>query len=388
MITLPATPEPDGPIDWDGARAAFGPLLARMGETPQDPRWHAEGDVLTHTRAVCEELVAGAEYRSLPAARHQGAFLAALLHDCGKPAATRITPDGIESPNHASIGALLARSTLYRGGVDPDLREEVCRLIALHHRPIKAVKAFSYQALAQLSVMTDGVAGLHALVAADARGRVCAKPADRDYAIEMAGMFGLMAEEIDCAARPWPYHSPHAMFLGGHGKSDRWIADEPYDDFQGTVTILSGLPGAGKDSWADAHANGRPVISLDAIRQEIGRDDGAVIQEAMARAKQFMAEGRDFVWNATNTTRLARKKLVDLATQYRVHSEIVALDVPYPELLKRNQARPMADQLPPAAIEKMIDGWAFPVATEAHRVLFEEQGASPGARVTQRRHPR
>lgn len=386
MIALPTTPEPGGSIDWEGAHAAFGPLLTRMGETQQDPRWHAEGDVLTHTRLVCEELVNGAEYRSLPSERRQGAFLAALLHDCGKPAATRVTPDGVQSPHHAGIGARIAREALYRGDVAPALREDVCRLIALHHQPIKVVRNFSYQALAQLSVITDGVAALHALVSADAKGRVCEDPAGRQYAIEATGMFGLMAEEIDCAGQPWPYQSPHAMFLGGHGKSDWWIGDDPYDDFRGTVTLLSGLPGAGKDSWVEACAGDRPVISLDAIRQEIGRRDGAVMQEALARAKRYMAEGRDFIWNATNTTRLARSKIIDLAMQYRVHSGIVALDIPYREIMRRNETRPMDDQIPRDAIEKMIGGWEFPTAVEAHQLVWEGT-ASPVMRSAQRSRP-
>lgn len=41
----------DRPLD-----SPLGVLLRPLGDTPQEPRWHGEGDVLTHTRLVLEAL--------------------------------------------------------------------------------------------------------------------------------------------------------------------------------------------------------------------------------------------------------------------------------------------------------------------------------------------
>ena len=54
----------------------------KMAQTPQDPAWHGEGDVWTHTCMVCEALVNLDEYRKMDTDSRRILLLAALLHDC------------------------------------------------------------------------------------------------------------------------------------------------------------------------------------------------------------------------------------------------------------------------------------------------------------------
>ena len=57
-----------------------------MAATPQNTRWHGEGDVYTHIRLVCQVLTGLADFRAMePAVRDA---LAALLHDIAKAATT------------------------------------------------------------------------------------------------------------------------------------------------------------------------------------------------------------------------------------------------------------------------------------------------------------
>ena len=50
-------PAPSGGGGLDAALdSPLGALLRPLGDTPQEPRWHGEGDVLTHTRLVLEAL--------------------------------------------------------------------------------------------------------------------------------------------------------------------------------------------------------------------------------------------------------------------------------------------------------------------------------------------
>lgn len=50
-------PAPSGGGGLDAALdSPLGVLLRPLGDTPQEPRWHGEGDVLTHTRLVLEAL--------------------------------------------------------------------------------------------------------------------------------------------------------------------------------------------------------------------------------------------------------------------------------------------------------------------------------------------
>ena len=74
------TPEAGGPVDHQACLEAF-PVLALAKTTPQDPRYHAEGDVWTHTTMVLDELVAMPDYRAASRADRELLFLAALLHD-------------------------------------------------------------------------------------------------------------------------------------------------------------------------------------------------------------------------------------------------------------------------------------------------------------------
>ena len=73
----------------------FGSLSERMRLTPQDVRWHGEGDVLTHTRMVCEALGALPQYAELPGRQREILMAAAMLHDVGKVVVRR---SGAEQP--------------------------------------------------------------------------------------------------------------------------------------------------------------------------------------------------------------------------------------------------------------------------------------------------
>ena len=114
--TFPGCPEPpDWTLDWEALLRRFAWLRALEG-TPQEPDYHAEGDVLTHTRMVAEALIADGGWRALEPERRSVLFAAALLHDVAKPACTQIAADGgISSPGHARAGSTMAREILTRG---------------------------------------------------------------------------------------------------------------------------------------------------------------------------------------------------------------------------------------------------------------------------------
>ena len=95
----------------------FGSLSERMRLTPQDVRWHGEGDVLTHTRMVCEALGALPQYAELPGRQREILMAAAMLHDVGKVVVTRSVAGAIEAPHHAPVGARMARERMWLSGM-------------------------------------------------------------------------------------------------------------------------------------------------------------------------------------------------------------------------------------------------------------------------------
>jgi putative nucleotidyltransferase with HDIG domain len=112
------------------------PEFAALQTTRQDPVFHTEGDVWSHTLAAMEALKAMPAWQALDPVDQFITYAAILLHDIGKPATTRADEDGrIRSPGHAAAGAKIARSLLYREGVPFALREAICGLVRWHGLP-------------------------------------------------------------------------------------------------------------------------------------------------------------------------------------------------------------------------------------------------------------
>lgn len=87
------------------------------------------------------------------------------------------------------------------------------------------------------------------------------------------------------------------------------------------MTVLSGLPGVGKDHWIEANRPDVPVVSLDRLRAEMGVDPAgdqrAVAAAAHELARGHLRAGRSFVWNATNVSRTQRDLCTGLIAGYR-----------------------------------------------------------------------
>jgi predicted kinase len=134
---------------------------------------------------------------------------------------------------------------------------------------------------------------------------------------------------------------------------------------------MSGLPGAGKDRWIAENLPGWPVVSLDELRGELDVDpadnQGTVIQTARERAREHLRAGRSFVWSATNLSRALRSQTIRLAADYDARVRVVYVEAPPDVLFRQNAQR--ARPVPDTVIERLLDRWEVPDATEAHEVL-------------------
>ena len=99
---------PQWNICWDKIELAMASFVPDMSRTEQNPVYHGEGDVWTHTKLVCQALTEMDDFRQLSEEKQQAVFLGALLHDVGKPRTTRWEDDRWTSPNHAPTGAKMA----------------------------------------------------------------------------------------------------------------------------------------------------------------------------------------------------------------------------------------------------------------------------------------
>jgi predicted kinase len=362
----PCPAPPDFRVAWEELDRRY-PWVRALADCPQDPRHHAEGNVWIHTRMVCEALVALPAWRALPEEERAVVFAAALLHDVAKPERTRTETDGaIRAPGHSRRGSVVARQILWRLAVPFDWREQVCALVRFHQVPYFLIdEADAQHRVCEIS--QSARCDLLALVAeADVRGRVCA---DQRRLLDNVALFVEYCREQGCLRQPRSFPSDHARFVYFH--RPRRHPDAPvHDDCRTAVVLLSGLPGVGKDEHVRRHFAGWPTVSLDALRGALDVDpgdaQGEVIQAARARARELLREGRPFVWNATNLSRLVRRECIRLCASYGARIRIVYLEVPPDVLLEQNRRRPAA--VPQAVIEQLLDRWEVPDLTEAHEV--------------------
>lgn len=366
--------------DWQAIQAH--PLLSSalhsMAQTMQNPAWHGEGDVLTHTRMVCQALTMLPAWQRCSRPRQEALFLAALLHDVGKPICTHWEQGALVSPHHAGVGEKIARTLLWRDfGISgtPEaqrLRETVCTLIRFHTAPLHTV--YAADPIRKLAFMAASLAEdfdlymLYLLATADVTGRIAS---DQALSLERIEFFRDIATEAGClhGALPFPTAYSRYAYLAGRAIQP---GQELYDDTWGPVIMLSGLPGTGKDTYCALQHNGLPVVSLDAFRKSLHikptDEQGSVVQAAKNQAMEYLRKRQPFVWNATDLTLRMRAKQLELFGRYGASTHLVYLETGWEELLRRNENR--AEKVPEAVLERLLEGLEPPTLREARTVAW------------------
>lgn len=373
-------PKPGETVCWEALENQFSSLLQPLGQTPQNPRWHGEGDVLTHTKMVVEALLRLPGYQNASRQIREILFFAALFHDAGKALCTRLEDGVWVSRGHGNAGACLVREQLFRDfGLSGEqnaqmFRETVCRLIQFHSTPVYALEnPDPHRRLRQIAACGEQtplftLELLCLLSEADIRGRLSC---DRDAQLEKVELCRELAKEAHCYNAPYPFVSEYARFSYLNGVN--MAADQPlYDPTWGKVYMLSGLPATGKDTWIRAHLGDLPMISLDEIRQELSyaptKNQAIIAEKGHEMAKAYLRKKQSFVWNATDLTPMQRQRQVELFCRYGGCVEIVYLETGWQELLRRNRER--TREVPRDAIEKMLQKLEPPMPWEGHRVTW------------------
>jgi predicted kinase len=353
-------------VAWEQLDGGY-PWVRDLAGCPQDPIYHAEGDVWVHTRMVCEALAALPAWRDLAEEERRVVFAAALLHDVAKPQCTRTEADGrISSRGHSRRGSIQARQILWRLEVPFAVREQVAALVRHHQVPYFLLDRDDAQRLCIEVSQTALCDHLALLAEADVRGRVCA---DQGRLLDNIALFREFCVEQGCLSGPRPFTSDHARFLY-FAQPGRHPDAPAHEDFRAEVVLMSGLPGAGKDHYVRGHLADQPVIALDAVRAELDvaptDDQGAVVSRAREQARDYLRQGRSFVWNATNISRQLRGESVRRFAAYNARIRIVYVEAPAAVLSAQNRQRPAP--VPEAVIERLLERWEVPDRTEAHRV--------------------
>lgn len=360
-------------LDWEDLSNSY-TWISDMKGVPQDPKWHAEGDVFTHTKMVVSELIKLPEFEMLSEQDKHILITAALLHDVEKRSTTAEEEiDGeirIVSPRHAKKGEFTARELLYKEMNAPfPIREKICKLVRLHGLPIWAISKDNPNKEVIYASTVVNTSHLKMLAKADIFGRICEDPDEILLRIEL---FEELCKDNKCLGRKREFKSDYGRYLY-FNKKESSPDYEPFDDLICTVTVLSGLPGSGKDTYIKNNFD-LPELSLDNIRRENKisptdkKKNGQVIQMAKEKAKEYLRAKTSFVFNATNITSDMRSKWIGLFTDYNARVKIVYIEVPYKTLKNQNSNRDY--KVPENVIDKMIWKLEIPTFKEAHNVEY------------------
>ena len=352
-------------IDW----AESHPWCQAMASCAQDAQWHSEGDVWTHTKLVLQELEKLDEWDRLAAAEQAILKFTALFHDVAKPLTTTVDSitGRVTSPKHAVKGEHLARNILRQLGCDLPTREQIARMVRYHGRPAFLLeKENPTHEVVRLSWLVSNRL-LYLFAMADTRGR---DTDSMNRPEENLHFWKVAAEEVDCFDHPYQFMTNHARFTFFHSPEPN-LHYVPHEDFQSSVTLMCGVPGAGKDTWLAQNRSDLPVISLDDIRQEVGvaptGNQGPVAQLAQERCREFLRQGAPFAFNATNILHQTRSRWLNLFAKYHSRIEVVYLEPPLPEILAQNKQRP--SPVPESIIQTLATKCEPPTWLECHTLI-------------------
>jgi len=363
---------PDWDLDWHGIVSSF-EWVRQMDGVPQDPIYHAEGDLLIHARIVLENLISARQWQKLDPQARSILFAAALMHDIAKPKTTKIEPHGRPTARgHARWSEKVARKILWESiDIQPtpfNQRELVTGLVRYHGLPLYFLDKKSMEKEIFKTSQMIRMDWIALLSEADVKGRFCK---DKHELLERVDLFREFCQDHLCYGTVRQFPSDHSRFQYFRNP-DRQPGYHAFDDTKFDVFLMSGLPGSGKDTWIHENRPQLPVISLDMIRKELNcpptGNQGKVIQFAREKAREFMRKRESFIWNGTNLTNRLRHHLVDLFFSYGARIHILYREAPYAELIRRNRNR--KNPVPEKALQKMIDILEIPEITEAHSVEY------------------
>lgn len=376
------------------------PLIGQLADTPQDPEWHAEGNVRIHTEMVIAEAYKLSAQLDPDSERVQALILSAALHDIGKALVTREEEINgkvrITSPRHAATGRSYAAPLLPLLGLPQLTNQRIMAGIGHHHDPRKMLTRDAKQSRYWRLSRVAEAKMIYLLELADTSGRINAGP--DAHISETNELFKLAAEE----AGIWETQNPYADWdatiaeqlanesaaalgyvraaarrqfeTGQIFTPEEAIAKtHPYRGNFAELVVMCAPSGSGKSQWIDQHLPEHSRISLDTIREELtGRRDrmnkeGQVMQLAKKRLREALAAKQKIVWDATSLRTDGRSIILGLGHDYHALTTIVAFATPPALLFQRNKKR--KHQIPTAVIERQLANMEWPNAYEAHHFI-------------------
>lgn len=377
-------------------------LMDQLTSTPQDPIWHAEGNVWIHTKKVLEQLyrILDTEANHLSDIQKTALILSATLHDIGKPLTTKEREiEGqvrIVAPGHEAQGSSYLAFRLLEFDIPYDIIQTILSLVYYHLKPkLLIVKDAPKREFFQLARCVD-VELLYYLAKADMLGRECS---NRSEQVDLIHLFKLLCEEYGLWQNPDPYATwKQYIFAEVAKESQDFVYGSAIVDYEAglinspqeavpkyynymncfpQLVFMFGMSGSGKSQWIKEHLEDYKIISLDVLRKQMAKcendqsKNSEIVQKALKDLKINLAKGEKIVWDATNLRKDFRRILFNLGKNYHALVTMAVFHQKLSIIEKGNKNR--SHPVPEYVFQNQLDRLEWVELTEAHRVIFIEQ---------------
>lgn len=149
-------------------------LIDQLKATEQNPKYHAEGSVFSHTCMVLQQFHDHHQRFSLSESDREVLYWSAILHDIGKPQVTLWKYGRWSSKGHEAAGVPIARQFLLgRPEISPSQRQRILSIVRYHSSPLRlGLRQAGIDEYKLLATCTDlRLLGIFAWF--DLHGRIC-----------------------------------------------------------------------------------------------------------------------------------------------------------------------------------------------------------------------
>ena len=256
-------------LDWDYIMSI--PEFAALEKCEQSPKWHGEGNALNHTKKCLEWAL---QYPFLPFTgldTKRLLIMCVLFHDIGKSVTTVYKKGDWHAYGHEVEGEKIARRILWDEPIRE--RETICYCVRYHMEPLNIMEKNHQKFAAIGKIALDCTlfysdAALVFTKTADIHGSIPEKESITVKNKAEMEEFSLLLDGIGVVFEVKPKEKTTFNRRVLYDINPTVIKD--IDNTQ-TVTVMVGLPGAGKDTWIDKYSGPwTQVVCRDDIREELG----------------------------------------------------------------------------------------------------------------------
>lgn len=357
------------------------PEFFKLTECNQSKKWHSEGTAWEHTKLVCEvmqefviktnrfDCLSHCDFvnNDTPTGRKYRIRLlmtAALFHDIGKGVSTFEKNGEYHSYNHEFTGERLTRLLLWDEGWE--FREAVCALVRYHMEVLRLFDGKDpYLKILTLSKKVN-MNALICLKYADCFGSIPENPGSHNIDELKLSELASVCNALGCM---W---EPSTVVTNGKYKWNKYNSKKILSDAY--LTVLIGLPGAGKDTFIKNYTDDKNIVVLcrDDIRAELGYCNhgdkiiGTAQQETEVsrvfdeRIKIAAESGKHIIVNNMNTRAKYRAEYKNILSDYNLYVHYIYIEnCKLADLYDRRK-----NQIPAECYKDMIMKFDWPMPDE------------------------